>query len=578
VFDIIENQLMTIKSLQNLTIFKRLNSKIVIYFLSFAFLPLLAFSIFGYYLNKDLITRINFNNLQSLNEATTKEFNLYLQSKNRVIIQAVEDYESIEKTGSLQVYLNNRNDIKTDFIEIEVVSSTEEATALHRFYEKLPDRLDPCILIKINNFLIFGCLDPGEIADLLSSNVKEIQNSVYFLNVGKKLVEGSLSSIEEGELKRLNENLSETNSETIPISIEEEGYLVSFSFIADQNIYILTRIDTQNFYADLVSFRNKILFANIVFAVILILLAIIFSRHITTPIHKLIEASHKIGQGNLEEKIDVNTNDEIMILASEFELMRTRLQESYQGMEEKIERRTQELQEAQAQISHQEKMASLGMMAAGIAHEIGNPLTSISSMAQVIKRRNENPQISEYVTNILKNIDRISRIVRELVDFSRPSSYKEAISDINEIIKSAVGIIKYDRRSKNLKYMLILDPELPKTIIVSDHLLQVFLNILINSVDASEGFGDEITVKSFSKSGNVYVEITDKGSGIRADIQKKIFEPFYTTKEVGKGTGLGLTVSYGFIQKLNGEIKVKSDKGKGSTFTVIFPVRSHIEE
>jgi signal transduction histidine kinase len=307
-------------------------------------------------------------------------------------------------------------------------------------------------------------------------------------------------------------------------------------------------------------------------------LAIIFSRHITTPIHKLIEASHKIGQGNLEEKIDVNTNDEIMILASEFELMRTRLQESYQGMEEKIERRTQELQEAQAQISHQEKMASLGMMAAGIAHEIGNPLTSISSMAQVIKRRNENPQISEYVTNILKNIDRISRIVRELVDFSRPSSYKEAISDINEIIKSAVGIIKYDRRSKNLKYMLILDPELPKTIIVSDHLLQVFLNILINSVDASEGFGDEITVKSFSKSGNVYVEITDKGSGIRADIQKKIFEPFYTTKEVGKGTGLGLTVSYGFIQKLNGEIKVKSDKGKGSTFTVIFPVRSHIEE
>jgi signal transduction histidine kinase len=247
-------------------------------------------------------------------------------------------------------------------------------------------------------------------------------------------------------------------------------------------------------------------------------------------------------------------------------------------MEEKIQKRTRELQEAQAQISHQEKMASLGMMAAGIAHEIGNPLTSISSMAQVIKRKNDNTQIHEYVTNILKNIDRISRIVRELVDFSRPSSYEEALSDVNEIIKSAVGIIKYDRRSKNLTYSLSLDPELPKTVIVSDHLLQVLLNILINSVDASEGFGDEIGVNSFTKNGTIQVEITDKGCGIPIEMQKKIFDPFYTTKEVGKGTGLGLTVSYGFIKKLNGEIKVKSEEGRGSTFSVIIPVRSHIEE
>jgi signal transduction histidine kinase len=308
------------------------------------------------------------------------------------------------------------------------------------------------------------------------------------------------------------------------------------------------------------------------------MLAIVFSRHITTPIHKLIEASQNIGRGNLDERIEVETNDEIQILANEFELMRSRLQESYQGMEEKIQKRTRELQEAQAQISHQEKMASLGMMAAGIAHEIGNPLTSISSMAQVIKRKNENHQISEYVTNILKNIERISRIVRELVDFSRPSSYEEAPCDINEIIKSAVGIIKYDRRSKNLTYSLTLEPELPKTVIVSDHLLQVFLNILINSVDASEGYGDEIAVNSFTKNRNIYIDISDKGCGIPVQMQKKIFEPFYTTKEVGKGIGLGLTVSYGFIQKLKGEIKVKSEEGKGSTFSVIIPVRSYNEE
>jgi signal transduction histidine kinase len=437
---------------------------------------------------------------------------------------------------------------------------------------------EPAILFRVEEIQIAGYVSHEEIGELISSNVKEIQNIVYFLNSEKKLTKNSIESIKKEEILLLRKQISQQDKRKKEYLFEEEGYLASITFDSDQNIFIVTRIDTQIFYAELISFRNKILLANIVFAMILILLSIVFSRHITTPIHKLIEAFQNIGRGNLDEKIEVETNDEIQILANEFELMRSRLQESYQGLEEKIQKRTRELQEAQAQISHQEKMASLGMMAAGIAHEIGNPLTSISSMAQVIKRKNENHQISEYVTNILKNIERISRIVRELVDFSRPSSYEEAPCDINEIIKSAVGIIKYDRRSKNLTYSLTLEPELPKTVIVSDHLLQVFLNILINSVDASEGYGDEITVNSFTKNGNIYVDISDKGCGIPVKMQKKIFEPFYTTKEVGKGTGLGLTVSYGFVQKLNGEIKVKSEEEMGSTFSVIIPVRSYNEE
>ena len=199
-------------------------------------------------------------------------------------------------------------------------------------------------------------------------------------------------------------------------------------------------------------------------------------------------------------------------------------------------------------------------------------------MVQVIKRRNSNEQIADYLSKILKNIERISRIVRELVDFSRPSSYEEAPADINEIIKSAVGIIRYDRRSKNLTYKLNLDPDLPETILVADHLLQVFLNILINAVDASEGYGKVICVDSLTKNKAVVVKISDQGSGIPEAIQQKIFEPFFTTKEVGKGTGLGLTVSYGFIKNLNGDITVKSKIGKGSKFIISIPVKSKIEE
>jgi signal transduction histidine kinase len=569
---------MTRKLTQILTIFKQLNTKIVVYFLSFAFLPLLIFSIFGYYLNKDMITRINFNHLRSLNTASAKEFNIYFQSKNRIIIQLLKEFKSLEKTGSLQSFLNNREELYSDFVKLNVTQSDYESNEQQPIVRYLDAQSGPSMLFTVGDIQIRGFVSYEELGELISSNVKEIQNIVYFLNSENKLVNSTLESIEKDEYSLLTQSISTLKGGTSEYFIEEQGYLATFTFNSDQNILIMTRFDAQIFYAELISFRNKILMANIIFAMILIMLAIIFSRHITTPIHKLIEASQTIGHGNLEEKIEVETNDEIQILANEFELMRTRLQESYQDMEDKIQIRTRELQEAQTQISHQEKMASLGMMAAGIAHEIGNPLTSISSMAQVIKRKSDNDNISDYVTNILKNIERISRIVRELVDFSRPSSYEEAPSDINEIIKSAVGIIKYDRRSKNLTYSLTLDPELPKTIIVSDHLLQVFLNILINSVDASEGFGDEIIVNSYTKNGNINIDFSDNGCGIPAQMQKKIFEPFFTTKEVGKGTGLGLTVSYGFIQKLNGEIKVKSEEGKGSTFSVMIPIRTYIEE
>jgi signal transduction histidine kinase len=309
-------------------------------------------------------------------------------------------------------------------------------------------------------------------------------------------------------------------------------------------------------------------------ALILLGLAFFYSRQITTPVHKLISAVQNMRNGNLDSEIGVSSNDEIQILANEFEMMRQRLQESYQKMEEKIDLRTKELQGAQAQILHQEKMASLGLMAAGIAHEIGNPLTSISSMAQIIKRKSDDDKTLEYVTNILKNIERISRIVRELVDFSKPATHKAAPADINDIIKSAVGIIKYDRRSKNIQFALNLDQKLPKLFVVADHLMQVFLNILINAVDATEGQGDEIIVASYIKMGSIHIEFKDQGCGIPKENLNKIFEPFYTTKDVGKGTGLGLTVSYGLIKKLGGEIKVSSALNQGSTFTIVLPENS----
>ncbi|MEW6196882.1 MAG: ATP-binding protein [Bacteroidota bacterium] len=230
-----------------------------------------------------------------------------------------------------------------------------------------------------------------------------------------------------------------------------------------------------------------------------------------------------------------------------------------------------EYKKLQAQIDQSEKLAVIGQLAAGVAHEIGNPLASISSLVQILQRKSQEPFINEQLANIKENIDRITRIVRELVDFSRPPSYELAVQDITDIIKTALGIVKYDKRVRKVNFDTDLKTNLPKINIAADQLLQVFVNILINALDAIQGNGT-IFVKSDYDKNNVYIEITDNGCGMDKNTIEKIFDPFFTTKEVGKGTGLGLSVSYGIIKRHNGEIKVKSKLNEGSTFSIILPI------
>lgn len=230
-----------------------------------------------------------------------------------------------------------------------------------------------------------------------------------------------------------------------------------------------------------------------------------------------------------------------------------------------------EYKKLQAQIDQSEKLAVIGQLAAGVAHEIGNPLTSISSLVQILQRKSKDEFMSEQLINIKENIDRISRIVRELVDFSRPPSFETTIQDITDIIKTAIGIVKYDKRVRNVKFETDLKDYLPSVEVASDQLLQVFVNILINALDAIEGNGI-INVSSYYDYNKVYIEISDNGCGMDKATLEKIFDPFFTTKEVGKGTGLGLSVSYGIINRFHGEIKVQSKLNEGSKFTISLPI------
>ncbi len=230
-----------------------------------------------------------------------------------------------------------------------------------------------------------------------------------------------------------------------------------------------------------------------------------------------------------------------------------------------------EVKKLQQQIDQSEKLAVIGQLAAGVAHEIGNPLTSISSIVQLLQRKVKEEFVSEQLANIRSNIDRISKIVRELVDFSRPPGHERSTIQVTDVIKTAIGIVKYDKRVKKVEFIVKLEPDMPKINLVPDQILQVFINILFNALDAIEGNG-KIEVKSYHTKDSVFIEIKDNGCGMDKETISKIFDPFFTTKEVGKGTGLGLSVSYGIIKKFMGDILVQSEVRKGSTFTIKLPI------
>lgn len=231
------------------------------------------------------------------------------------------------------------------------------------------------------------------------------------------------------------------------------------------------------------------------------------------------------------------------------------------------------------QLINTQKMESIGTLAAGIAHEVGNPLASISALVQVAQRNTEDEFISEKLGLVKSQITRISKIIRDLVDFSKPSNFEFQLTDINESIKVAVEITKVGTKAKDIQFSVNLNGDIPSLPLVADQIEQVFVNILLNAVDAimeskTNSSEKQINVESSLADDQVILTFTDTGHGIEQKNLSKIFEPFFTTKKPGKGTGLGLWVSYGIVKSFRGDLKVKSQSGKGTTFIISLPIET----
>ena len=367
--------------------------------------------------------------------------------------------------------------------------------------------------------------------------------------------------------------------------------------------------------------KRIILISIILDALILILFGSFMLSHVLVkPLKDLVRLTQKINEGDFSQTIEVTSRNEIGQLIDSFNRMILRLKENQESLKsylESLETTNIKLKEAQEELLRTEKLASIGRFAAGVAHEVGNPLGAILGYTSILEHEGiEREEARDYLKRIEKEIERINRIVRELLDFARPSQSEAKAIDVNKVVEQTLSLLSYQKNFKDIRTQLDLQPDLPLILGDETQLSQVFINVILNAIDAmprggrlsiqtkaytvedlfSESLqriypprrrGDPVKsdyshlrkpdplsamLAKFSKGDTlVRIQISDTGTGITKEDLKKIFDPFFTTKDPDKGTGLGLSVSLRIVESMGGEIKVESEPGQGTRFEVYLP-------
>jgi two-component system, NtrC family, sensor kinase len=356
-------------------------------------------------------------------------------------------------------------------------------------------------------------------------------------------------------------------------------------------------------------------------AVLIVFGSFLLSRVLVSPLRDLVQLTQRISEGDFNQEIKVTSKNEIGQLISSFNRMVARLKENQEHLEtyvESLESANQKLKQAREELIRTEKLASIGRFAAGVAHEVGNPLGAILGYTSILEKDGvEREEAKDYLRRIESEIERINRIVRELLDFARPSKFEIRALDLNRVVGSTLSLLSHQKNFRNIETQVHLQSDLPSVKADESQLSQVLINIILNAVDAMPKGGtlkiqtseyrtedllterlqrmyaqrrkeDPVTsdysqvrkhhplstvLAKFPKGTRLAkTEITDTGIGISSGDMEKIFDPFFTTKAPDKGTGLGLSISLRIIESMGGEIRVESQPGKGSTFEVYLPI------
>ncbi len=310
--------------------------------------------------------------------------------------------------------------------------------------------------------------------------------------------------------------------------------------------------------------RQLLLFAVIAITSVSLIIYLVVNRIVLKPVNQIVAATKQVAAGDLNYTIAINKHDEIGTLAKSFNDM------------------TRRLAETQRQLYQSDKLASVGRLAAGVAHEINNPLTGVLTYSSfLLKRADAHPELKEDLEVVVRETMRCREIVKGLLDFARQSRPEKRQSDINEVVKRSVRILQNQFSRHHVELELKLDESLPLVLVDVDQLQQVMVNLLLNANDAMAEKGGTLTITTApaafelqpgmsAPQDYVQIQVSDTGCGIPPEHLQKIFEPFFSTKGQ-KGNGLGLAIVWGIVEKHNGRITVESEVGKGTTFKILLP-------
>ncbi len=322
-------------------------------------------------------------------------------------------------------------------------------------------------------------------------------------------------------------------------------------------------------------------------------IGVLLQRLIYVPLKDLDAGANEIAAGRFDQKIPIRSKDEFGRVARSFNHMthalhqsRSEMQEMVQTLEEKVTERTRELMEAKAEVMQGEKLASIGVLASGIAHELNNPLTGVLTFTSLMRKKAlDGSEDAADLDLVIRETKRCASIIRRLLDFAREKVPVKGFFNLNQVIEDVVRFVERPASLQQIEITSGLDPVLPQIWGDADLMKQVVMNLLVNAQQAIEGQG-LIAVSTRLCPGTVSdqpgvdavpmveLRVADTGCGIAPANLERIFDPFFTSKEVGKGTGLGLSVSYGIVKAHGGKITVDSVVGEGTTFHVFIPITS----
>lgn len=296
----------------------------------------------------------------------------------------------------------------------------------------------------------------------------------------------------------------------------------------------------------------------------------LLNRNVVRPIGLLLATTRRVAEGDLDQQVSEAGPKEIAALASSFNVMVTALRESRQHSEDHIhslQLTNEELGQTRSELLRSEKMASVGHLAAGMAHEVGNPLAAVVGYLALLKRELPAGRQQEIAEHAAVEVERIDRLVRDLLDYAKPGEERTECFDPLQVLREALALLDHQGLFAGVKLVDALPQQLPRVAMIRHRLLQVFVNLLVNAQDALSTEG-EIRLTAGETEDSVWLSFNDNGTGIAPQDLPHIFDPFFTTKAPGKGCGLGLAVCYRVLDEAGGSIEVKSEAERGSVFTV----------